>query len=282
MPVNLPPSFQRDGFVSAELARGKGRRLMIGCDGPADTGKSEFALSAPDPGVFICLDRGIDGVLDNQSPPPTRRERWAYKVINSPKATGATQAEALEVWKSFKEVVYKACQNPDVRTVTLDGDSDSWEVQRLAELGRLDKVPSIMYTSVNAARRAFYARLWDAQKIIIATNKIKKHYADQIDRSGNPVIGNDGKVVRTWDGTWERQGFEDQDYLWNIQLRHLYRPAGENAVTKKWQEQAWGIRITKCKVNMSLVGTELWGSDCNFPTLVEVCYPHVPAKEWGL
>lgn len=271
--MTLPASFLKDGFLPPSQVR-KTRRLMIGTDGPANTGKTEWALSAPGPGMVICLDRGFDSMLDNQTPPETRRDDYAFQVVQAPLATQATKEMYIEYWKSFYALFKKATDNKDVRTIVIDGDSDSWELQRLAEFGKLTQIPSIMYTNVNAARKAMYSRAYDSGKIIIATNKINKHYKTIYNPDGTVKMSDTGKEVREWDGkSYKRQGFEDQDYLWAIQLRHLFRE------TTKGPE--WGIKIMRCKADISLVGMELWGSDCNFASLVETVYPHIPLSEWG-
>lgn len=270
----LPASFFRDGFYPAADMSTK-PRLMIGTDGPPDSGKTEFILSAPGPGIVICLDRGYDGCLMNANPPKARRRDYAFKSISVPLATQVAQPVYLDYWKSFYAEYKKALDNPDARTVGLDGDSDSWELQRLAEFGKLTQIPGIMYTNVNAARRAMIARAWDSGKIIIATNKIKDEYVDETDAAGNPVLDNAGKPKRKKSGEVERQGFSDTDYLWQIQLRHFYVEA-----TDKTPGQ-FGIRILKCKKDRSLVGLELMGEDCNFAGLVQTVYPEIPLENWG-
>lgn len=261
---------RKDGFIdAAELLKVK--RLMIGTDGLSNSGKSEFANSAPGPGVNICVDRGIDSMLRNQNPPSTRSPNFVYKVVKVPLATQATQDTYKEYWKAFYADYKAALSDSDIRTVVVDGDSDTWELQRLAEFGKLTQIPSILYTGVNAARRAMYARAWDSGKIIIATNKVSKEYKALLDPEGRP-IEKDGKVVREWDGSsMKRQGFDDQDYLWQIQLRHLF-----NA-----DRTTWGIRIMKCKADPTLIGLELWGEDCNMPSLLQTVYPNVSLEEWG-
>lgn len=271
--MSLPASFARDGFVSAADIH-KGRRfkgLLIGSDGPADSGKTEFAMSAPGPGIVIGLDRGSDGPLDNPHPPSERQENFAFNVIEVPKASQLNQAGYLEYWKSFYAVYLKALGNQDARTVVIDGDSDSWELQRLAEFGRLSKVPPNLYDNVNGARRAMYARAYDSGKIIFATNKVRKSYVTKLDANGKPEVNNSGNEVRIWDGGFERQGFSDQEYLWSIQLRHKYDP----------DKKVWGVRLMKCKAQPKLVGYELWGDDCNFAALVQTVYPHIELSEWG-
>lgn len=271
----LPASFKTDGFLDPETARRGGRkfkRLMIGMDGPPDSGKTEFMLSAPGPGIVCCLDRGFDAVFDNPNPPKTRRGDFAFKVVQAPLATAATQEMFVAYWKEFYEIYRKGLANADCRTFGLDGDTDSWELQRLAEFGRLSKVPQNLYDNVNAARRAMYARAFDSGKIVIATNRTRKSYSPAKNPDGTPKLNpNTGAEVREWDGGYERQGFGDQDFLWNIQLRMM----------KNEEKGVWGLKIMKCKADPSLVGIPLWGDDCNFQSLVQVVYPHIPLSEWG-
>lgn len=262
--MSLPQSFAKDGFVGpASIRGGKLKRLLIGTDGWSDTGKTEFALSAPGPGIALCLDRGIEGVLDNATPPDTRQPDWAFKIIKVPLPTQMIQRDYLPYWTEFYTNYKAALDNPDCRTVLLDGDSDSWELQRLAEFGKLTQVPPIMYTNVNAARRAMIARAWDSGKIVIATNKLKDGYSAVRDAAG--------KETREKTGNDERQGFADQSYLWQVQLRHLYDK----------DKHEWGLRILSCKANTQLAGIELWGEDCNFKGLVSLIYPNIDLKEWG-
>lgn len=279
----IDPRLQAAGFIDPDLARRQGkkfRRLMIGIDGPWDTGKTEFALSAPGPGACLALDRNFDALFDNPNPPPTRQHNFGFLVVKVPKATQLAVTQNanpyLEYWREFYKHYTTALDLPDeaCRTVILDGDTDSWELQRLAEFGRLSKVPSNLYDNVNAARRAMYARAFDSGKIIIATNRVRKEYATVIDpATQQPKLNSSGNEVREWTGDYERQGFSDQDYLWNIQLRAMREDTDKGP--------QFGIKIMKCKADPSLIGQELWGPECNFQTLVQLVYPTVSLTEWG-
>lgn len=287
----IPRSFINDGFMPLNQVRqpGKRRRLMIGSDGLTNTGKSEFMFSAPGPGIGIIIDRGLDPMLDNPNPPAARRpDDWAIKMIQIPLASQVNQKEAIAAWKDFYDWLMKACKNPDCVSIGYDGDSDSWELQRLAEFGRIAKVPSHLYDSVNFARRAMIARLADSGKTVIATNKLKEEYVEEFTDDGQPVKDSQGNTKRRKSGEYVRQGFSDHNYLWHIQIRHLYRAPQETVIQlgpmkgqiRKSAPQ-WGIRITKCKANTIHEGTELWGDKCNFKGLVQLVYPHVPLVEWG-
>ena len=265
-------SLAKDGWKTTTEVR-KTRRLMVGLDGPPDSGKSEFCLSGPGLIAWLCLDRGLDGVLDNQTPPTTRNSNVMVKVVAVPKATQMAQPGYIEYWKDFYNEYKKVLDNPDVRCLILDGDSDSWELQRLAEFGRLSKVPPNLYDNVNAARRAMYARAYDSGKVVFATNRTRKVYVTERMPDGTPKVNSGGNEVRSWSGEYERQGFSDQDYLWAIQLRCAQRQ-GKNG-------PEWGIKIMKCKADASLTGYELWGAECNFPSLVQTVYPHISLQQWG-
>jgi hypothetical protein len=181
----------------------------------------------------------------------------------------------------FYEWYRKALDNLDANSVLIDGDSDSWELQRLAEFGKLTQVPPIMYTNVNAARRAMYARAWDSCKIVVFTNKIKKEYDTVVGPDGN-IIMDGQKELRKWTGNYERQGFPDQGYLFHLQLSTMYKPESYNEKMRKTIPAMFGLKINKCKRSAEFIGQEVWGEDCNFKGLVQLIYPEVPLKEWGL
>lgn len=261
--MTLPASFQKDGFLSpAQLRTGKLRRLMCGTDGPANSGKTEFALSAPGPGIVICLDRGLDGVLDNPRPPATRRDDYAFKVIPRAFDGQVNQNVHVDNWKMFYSEYCKALDNKDARTVVIDTDSDSWEMQRLAEFGKLTQVPSLRYPAINSNRKAMYSRAWDSGKIVFGLNRLTDEYQTQINK--------DGKDVQIKTGGMKRQGFNDWTFLWGLQLRHFVNARGE-----------FGVRILMCKADTQLNGYELVGDDCNFQSLVSTVYPNIELKEWG-
>lgn len=289
----LPPSFAQQGFKTAALARTRMRLrsgkllkpLMIATEGESDSGKTEFMLTCPSPGIIICLDRGFSGCVDNPRPPETRGDldSFAFKVIEVPLEGTRTQPQYAQYWSSYRDDLYRAADNKDAVMVGIDGDSDSWELQRLAEFGKLTQIfPQTRYHAPYASRRALLARLWDSGKIIIGTNKVKDEYEDIVDAQGKPVLDDQGEKKRQRTGRKEAQGFPDQEYLWQIRLRHLYAPPALNKATKKMMPAKWGFKILKCKHDKAHEGEELWGESATFRGLVELVYPEVPMAEWGL
>ena len=287
--MTIPISMSSKGYLTLQQIAER-RCVMIGTEGEANTGKSEFGFSAPGPIASLALDRNIDGVVFNNNPPRSRREDIGIKLVlteghfgNKDKdaTVAGTRIQSLhqEDWKEYHKDYIEILDNPDVATVLLDGDSDSWELQRLAEFGTLSQIPSIMYDAVNAARRRMIRRAYDSGKNIIATNKLTDIYTNKKNPDGTVEMRN-GKAVQEKSGELRRQGFADHKYLYQIQLRHLFKPASFNQTLGRTIPTQFGLKILECKPNMDLKGLELWGSDCNFKGLVSVVYPHIDPEDW--
>jgi hypothetical protein len=290
----VPAIFAKYNMVSAlSKQKPKYKRLMLGTDGLTDTGKTEFLLSAPGPSAILAVDCSYDGALDNPFPPESRGslENIAIENVVVPTANiGLKDEEYTQYFKDTRSKLYSFVAIPELRTVCIDGDSDLWALQLLAEFGRIDQIHPLSYPMVYGMKRHMTKRLWDSGKIIIATHKLKDAYEDVLDSRGHPTKDAKGKNVQVKiNGEYKRQGFNDQDYLWQIQIRHLFKagvdkvvPAGplKGKVISKGEPQ-WGLRIMKCKPNKRLEGDELWGDRCNLRGLIEHVYPDNDPAEWG-
>lgn len=276
----IPASLANAGYLTFDALMKK-RNLLLGLEGETDTGKTEFILSCPGPGGVLCIDRNYLMTVQNPNPPKARRPDFGFKVINPPLVGTAVQDTYLQYWVMIRDTYYALLADPNTKTCALDGDSDTYEVQRLAAFGKLQGVMSIFYADVNAARRAFVARAHDSGKVAIFTCKLRDDYVNMKDGNGNNILDSNGKPMKEKSGKRVKQGFDDDDYLWHFRLLHLFKPAYVSRSGKDIPAQ-WGFRITKSKLNRSLEGTELWGEDCNFPGLVSYAFPHIPLGEWGL
>lgn len=288
--MTLPRSFANAGFqtYTDQLLRQRFRGLMIGTEGRANSGKSEFFLSGPG-GTVLALDRGYEQCLDNDSPPETRNaDAFAFKRITVPLATQMSQANYQASWVEYLMKEYlPTLAIPESRMFVVDGESDSWEWQTLAGFGKLTQIPPLMRTELNAARRAMYARAKDSGKICLFTHRLKKQYETVYDANGKAVPDpiQAGKDLREWFGQYERSGYGDHEYLFALQLRHLYEPATTRPNAILHRDVAvparWGVQIMMCKSNRKLEGDILWGDDCNLPSLLQYVYPQIDLKEWG-
>jgi hypothetical protein len=267
----------RSGYMTQDqvLKRGGTLPMCIGIDGQPSGGKTELALSAPGTIIGVTVDRGHVGLMLNPNPPKTRNQNVGWKVIDPPMPSAAVQNEFIAYWRTIRDAAYAATDLKEVTTVLLDGDSDTWEIQRMAEFGRLISIPSHLYTTVNAARRAFYARLIDSGKFIILTSKMTKEYKQVYGPNGQPEMNDKGQPRRQWTGNWERKGFDDLDYSLQLSL-HCYRTEGNLTFPGEFR-----TRLDLCKSDRSLEGAEFGGNDCNLPSILQTVYPHIPLKSWG-
>ncbi len=292
--MNLPPSFLREGFVQPGATRTKIKLpngqmlkpLLIGTEGKSDTGKTEFLLSIPGNGQLICVDRNFSGVFDNPEPPECRNPKVGIKVIPIPLEGTSKLPVYQEYYTKTRDSLYTALDNPDSHFVALDGDSDFWELHLLAHFGKTRQIfPQTKYTDVYVEKRAQLARAFDSGKIVVFTNKVTDEYVDVLDDNGNPVVDpqNPKDTLRKKSGNDKAQGFKDQDYLYQVRLVHLFRPAEEKIIKGKrvLAPKAWGIRIKKAKHNKDMEGCELWGEECCFRGLVTNLWPDVDPRRWG-
>lgn len=286
---SVPQSLLQNGFMMPEQARkrkgSKFRGLMIATEGKSDTGKTEFMLSAPGPGGIVACDRGFDAVFDNPNPPVTRRGDFAIYPAAIPKFTDFQNAkEYTPYYVEFYKAVMSIAGNPEARTLGIDADNLSWDLQKLSEWGKLTTFPQVKFAEPKSARMSFYHQLWESGKIIITSNMLQDAWVDVVDDNGLPVKDEKtGEIKRKPSGEYVAKGFPDQEYLWAIRIRHLFKgPLVRKFMGKEIHTpKQWGIKIMKCKANPDLVGEELWGENCNFAGLVQLVYPQVPLEEWG-
>ena len=270
----LPPSFAKDGFQHISKIRPRYKRLMMSIAGDAGTGKSTFALTAPGPGLGVILDRGIEQSTREDAIVAPQLENWGFQILSPPMPSAAKQEQFASHWVNVRDTIYRAAANVEARSIMFDGDTESWQLQRAAEFGKLTKVPSHLYDGVNSARRAFYARCFDSGKNFIATNTLSKIYVTKLMPDGTPEKNSAGNDVRVWNGEYERKGFSDQTYLWQVHVLALHEVSAGG-------EHTYGIKIEMNKLNPSVEGMELWGEECNFQTLAQYTYPNSKPEDWG-
>lgn len=291
-----PPSFAKSGFFSpAQLsARGKVKLkngaflkpLLIGTEGMSDSGKTRWALTAPGVIEMVAVDRNFQGVFDGPGVEGTNSNVY-INTIQIPLVATAKIPDYQKYYSMVRDAFYSALDNPDSSVVVMDGDSDFWELHILAHFGKLTQIyPATRYTAPYAEKRAQITRARDSGKIVICSNKVRDEYEDVLDDKGNTVkdpYSSTGDNLRKKTGGHIRQGFKDQDYLWDLQLRHLYQPAQEKTLGKvtRTVPAMWGISILKCKHDMEMVGQELWGDQCNFRGLIDLVYPEIDVRRWG-
>lgn len=287
----MPASLAQRGYVTLETLK-KRRGVLICLDGPTDTGKTEFMMSGPGPGAIIAVDRNHEHTIKNPEPPKARNDNFFVHDLQIPMVGTEKQDGFKEAFTKYRSELYDLLAEPALRSVCVDGDAETWELQRLATFGKLKQVPQLEYDGVNNARKAMINRMCDSGKVVMATSKVGPAYEDKLDPvTGMPELSNQGKIIRVKSASeYTIRGFPDRDYLWHIWIRMMNRPkvtiiqAGPRAGQEvKVGGYEFGFEIMKCKPRMSLIGMQVWDqSKVNFAGLMSIVYPNIPLSEWGL
>lgn len=289
MPVSLAQYLPAQRPVKSRF-----KRMMITLQGEPNTGKTEFILSAPGPGVNFCIDPGYEACELNPNPPDTRNKlitNYPWRLLPNlgvPGSPEAAQAEYANSWGLFYNAYFAMLEHPDVITGALDGGTEQWEAVRLALWGKIDQIMQLNYTQAYGLIKAFSWRQCESGKNVIQTYKLKEKYVDKLDAFGAPVMDKTGKKERIASGVSERDGYLNTKYLWSVQLETIYEegrtfviPLGKNKGQVKKTPGRFGLKILECKYVKEMTGTILWGSDCNFAGLIKAIFPKDNLADWG-
>ena len=167
------------------------------------------------------------------------------------------EAKGLQIQGDF----YEAVENPDIRTIGIDTETDLWETRRLAKWGRAASIP-LEFTSLNKDMRMMVEAVNHSGKNLILISEMKKKYVDVVDAKG--------RSIGHWDGTYEPAGWSGVDYKVQINLLSEFDPI----------EHIFKTTIINNGLNQLLAGEELEGEMNNFAFLGLTTYPDSDESDW--
>lgn len=254
------------GFVEADDAVYP--RVITGVGGREKTGKTNFALTAPDPLAIFSLDIGTEGVVNKFK--AAGKDIWVHE-IEMPE----TYEESIKVWdgeKGSKEypgvapVYRKILKEPEIRSIIFDTATEMWELLRLRRFGRTEKVMPYQYGPVNAEFRRMLKQPYSCQKNLILLQKMKPVYIDD---------------KRTKD--FENAGFADTPYLVQVNLE-MFR--SEPKIRCPYCDKAdgkhrhWCVLVKDCRQNPNLAGQVFKDNMCSFPVLASMIIDGTGVEDW--
>jgi hypothetical protein len=232
------------------------KRLIIQVEGHEKTGKTHFALTAPGPIAYFGLDIGDEGVIEKFlaqgkeiiTPDDSVRVPNVVEMhVDGPKM------DAAPAWEQMKRAFIAACKSPQIRSIVWDTATEVWELIRLARFGKLAQVMPVQYGPVNAEMRGLIRIAYDSNKNFIMLHKMKAEYV------------NDKRT-----GKYERAGFNDTEYIVQVNLRTIHDPeSGE-----------FGIEVINARQNMTLCGQIFMGDLCAFPMLATMIMANTSPGDW--
>jgi len=252
-------------------------RLTICSMGREKTGKTRFTLSAPGPIAIFNFDRPLEPEVLQIA------QTMGKKVYHKNYIAGlnsGTQEDWRRLWNQFKSDWEKLCGV--CRTVVQDTGTGAWELCRLANFGRVDKIMPHKYGPVNNEFEQVIKLPFKTSGLnSILTHRYKKEYKGT-GAVKKPAGSDDDKEV--WTGKYERQGFGGAAYEMQICLEHFRSSviAGDDGVNRQASgEEQYGIRIMESGLEgATTVGMELRGADCNFQYLGLMAVPSSGPEDW--
>jgi len=228
------------------------RRLIVSVEGRVKHGKTHFALTAPGPIYIQSLDEGLEGVVQK-----FQRQKEIH-VATYPGVTVADlrtlgEGQIVErygaIWDRFCADYDYALQH--ARSIVWDTGSESWELARLARLGKLGQIKPHHYTMVNMEYRELVRRAEHSNANLILLHRLKKEWAND-----------------KWTGNYERAGFGDIGSWVHVLARAERRDDGFHLV------------VTECRQNAELWGVDLPQPLATFPQLAQLVFPDSKPEDW--
>lgn len=255
------------------------RALILSLEGVGKTGKSDLAYRAPLPLVVQALDMGEDRPIERlRLLAPERFDKMYFYDYNfsayAPKGSSPESTEKMvrdNVWEPFKDDFYRSV-SAGVRTVVWDKATEAWEVLRLANFGRLDQIPQMMYGAINREYKEMIRAAKSAGMVLILIHDLKEEY-----ESFTKIVRGETKESSRPTGRWVRAGNNKIDTLVDAYCRNTYIPPTKKKGSSEVQEPGrFEVEIIRAGHNAAMNGQVLESPD--FGTLASLLKPGV---EWS-
>lgn len=231
-------------------------RLVMRIGGLEKNGKTHFALTAPGPIGVLDIDRGLEGVIEKFLP---FKEIYAKSFRHM---RAETQKEHQERWDAVEAGYYEYLNDPDLRSIIVDTDTEAWEMVRLAEFGKLSGVKSHHYGVVNGIFRKMIDAAFDSDKNVIFISRFKKQYIRKKADSDDAV----------WNGLFEASGFSEMPALVMANLKATLEGEPGN--------QTPTIKVMNCRHNMALNGETFEGDLATFSFVAANIKEGTTPEDW--
>lgn len=247
-------SIESSGFRKLSSEPPKVRRLIVSVAGREKSGKSNFALTFPDPIAVINFDNGLEGVI----------EKFAHKKVyhSEYRINEIAVGKFVTEWERCAKEFRAALAEKTVRTLMVDDGTSMWELVRMARFGKLTQVMPHNYGPVNAEMRGLIRDAYSSDKNLVILHKLTQEYVND-KPTKNYVFS----------------GFKDIPYA--VQVNCL-----------SWRETEppynFHLQINDCRQNPRIVGEDLVGmmeegglNMITYQNLGTLVFPGTSEEEWA-
>lgn len=234
-------------------------RIIARIGGLEKGGKTHFALTAPAPIGLMDMDRGLEGVVEKFA-----NDKDIY-TKNLRGMLSRSQVDYERRWEAFKDSHYALLDDPIIRTVVWDTDTEAWEMARLAFFGKLAQIKPHHYAEINREFRGLVDAAFDRDKNLLLVCKYKKQYVAKEGSKSDDA---------SWNGKYEEAGFNDLPFVVQVNLR------ARLVVDKETGNKTPTIEVVNCRQNMQMNEEVFEGDMASFPFVASMIIEGTTPEDW--
>lgn len=246
-----------------QVGKDKHYRTIAAVSGEVGVGKTHLALTAPGPIVVFNIDRGLEGVVEQDE--FADKDIYQHLINWSPGETdddNELQSSAIQLKNLFKEKL-KAAIRAGARTIVVDTGSRLWEIYRYAQFGAPNG-QTRDYAKVNQEFEAFINIVKDSTANLFILQSMKNHWNMKGD---NWHV--DGREI------W---GYEHLPSAVMVELFiHLDKKVPVDP-TNEDPNYRYVMEVGKCRQNLRLQDTTI--PRMEFAQLGRMLVPGTKSKDW--
>lgn len=271
------------------------RRMVLSVIGPEGGGKTDFALTAPKPLLFLACDPNAEDVVcsvfdvesaDDLDPAICRFVHIPYPLVGFESDEDDIMDEATDSWNLLCDEIADVLhgRSNDPTTVILDSGTELSNLNTLKDFGRTDKIAPAQRRQrmgkTNNDFKGIFRALEKAQTHVVVTHRCKPRWIDVEVRTSSGMK-TESQVVP---GVFDRIGFKEMGNLCNTEVLVQFDPEREGKLSAKY-----GIEVIRSMARPALVKTAWWGREeldgkmvraASFPFLATQLYPGTTRADW--
>lgn len=282
------------------------KRIILAVDALDKAGKTRFGFTAPKPILYMDLDIGREGVINKHKHPLiVVTKPFVFRALESmfapenasKKSDDIAMEKAIPELERFRRTYLAGLREPIVRykgrdlrarTIIIDTGTETWELLRLCEFGKLQAVKPHHYAAVNGMMRDMVRAAFDSDVNVIWLHKLKAEWI----QSSDPAKG------ASKSGTFERQGFGDMAFLVQANCLLYRAPTAGKDKVMRWKagealqefplekreerdDLGFRFRIGNSRHDPKLEGTELRNDLIDFKMIAQMMVPDSTDADWA-
>lgn len=273
------------GFARADFDDNPGAIVISGM-GQEGAGKTDFALTAPEPIYYFGIDPNVRPIVRKWQ----QRKEIYMNLFRAPAISFAKDRDdvkdvAAPEWDRFLDAyrgVAEELVDPKPASVILDTATEFRELQLLAEFGKAIQIPQQLYTPVNAV----YQDLVKAMKAcpslqtLILLHRTKDVYEMKRIKTRSGWEERSEKVP----GKFDRQGYNKTGNLVECEVLLMHDAEKGDELAERF-----GLRWVKCTPRPIVTGEEVWGMvgrrdpirAASVKHLVRTAYEDLDLDDWS-